>query len=371
MAYTPVDNTNQIITDSPNASVASVIGDRLAENGFHSFENRKFKQTCNFHAGPSNNTNIVGGGYVTANDLTGYFPPGAIVGNPETIGVQFSTHPSHPLHLTFPFLRSAGGGKIKVRFACKVEQAPVDVYVFSMNAEGPTFKPVVPNFSTNGSTFQIGASDPGLGITAFQAGVTIQPSYISVPVFNPGVNETDGMQFYEVEITDYANTDGEAPVFANAQYEGSDSITDEDFERRYRSDIVGIAFCSRTDDLGGIAKTIALDSPTLGPAIKYSNKVITITDKGSGLPNGWGKYHYHMKVTGGRETGVDTWHHVMGAFPRDPTDPVLGNVDTDLAVWPQVPNTADPATFSAGQTVELYPAGKMTLYSVTIQEEEI
>jgi hypothetical protein len=363
MAYIPIDNENEFSLGS-NPAVSSAIIKRLSDNAADMQTNRFLRHGASYHIGGVQGVlaDIVG------DDFVGYPDDFKIGGNPETIGLQFSTHVAHPMCLPFTWMPSALADKITVRIACKIENAPMDLFALAYDPRGPSYSPLWPDYDPNATTYSVRNLDtPNSGTSVFNTIAKIQQTYLELPVFSSGVSETDDMQFFEVEIP-LNNLSGRGTYSDSLSVTTLDNNGNGDFRSNIqRQNFIVLCFASRMDETSG--QTVQVEG------IRYGRKAIRIDETVTPfLPNGPGKFHAMVKI----ENGVfangeykDTWHHVIQARPFDVNNNAFGNNDVEFYIWPAIPESFN-LPFTPGltneQLITYYPLSKCTLYSVTIEE---
>lgn len=369
MTYRPIDNGNEFnLGDNP--ALSSAIEQAIQNNAADMQFFRRQRRGATWHPGPT--TQTVATAFVET-DLQGYFDTYIPGFNPETIGLQFSTHPSKPLVLPLAFPVSAGASDLKVRVCMKVENGSGDLLAFGLRKGGVTV-PEEPYVDANLSTgARTSGAFPGGVTSCFRADTLLAAisngNYVTVSPTS--VSNTDGFSFYELTIplrrapiggasTSVPRRDSVTMTNPGGQEVLAPQNIDEVF-------MVGLAFGSRADS----------GTPTIYNLIdsRYDNKALLVSTTVPAIaPNGPGKFHELVQVVNGAlqpdGSYSDSYHHIIQVRPdsTDPTNPTYGNLDTEFLVYPRVSSSADPATFGPGKSITTYPLTKFTLYSVSIEE---
>jgi len=398
--YKPIfeDTAYENITDE-GKPVPVAIWERVASNGQYNLRERQRKASQFWTVG----TSIIASGTDNSepDDYRGYYNNSGLIYDvndiatagydPQTIGLQFSTHIAEPYLLTIPYStnflldQNSPVEKLKIRIAAKIEQSAVQVIAYFRRTgkvdtqSGAGFRGIINPFDLIRFA---GANDrdyfKGDGYGLSNAAVEALGGKL-LTMLPTNITGTDGCSYFEIElppITDFVDLETQI---------GTKDIYSYPFE----GEIV-LMFLSL---LGGILDTDSLYSPTPFPdkqlqlGTEGSGAYITLATKYNakyGVDRPPGKLHAMARVIYESGAPVDeTWHHVLQLIPLDPTktsyftdlfdsSAVPNPWDTanynTLVLYPSIPLSRLPTTaLIAGSTIELYFIGTVTLFSVTVE----
>lgn len=402
--YKQIFQDYQNITD-PLQPLPVSLYERLVSNGQFLVRNRLSKIINSWTGGTTDST----GPNIEGTDIKGYWNTGLYYNNAgtatadydtQTRGLQFSTHPAEPYILTIPIHAPYSSNlnlleTLKVRIVAEIENADVEVIAFisagardSSGAPGddpdsikfagvqdPAASPSgLINF--NSSADRIGLK--GDGYLEFPWDSLSAVHQILTPTATTGYN---GLSYYELTVPNIfaGNPDAEFRT-------GAVNLVGQYESQNFKPYLV-LMFLSKVGSL--------IDSDTLDTSSPFPDSQIQLNSVGSGayvlLDTKYnskfggvtppGKYHAVLKTN---YTGTSTaymYHHILQILPVDklkarlsedlfvPVDnPWANKHHTCFCIYPSIPyvNILD-GSIGAGDAVQVYSLGKISLHSVTIE----
>lgn len=401
--YKPIDDTNlyEELTQQYFPVPVSMV-ERVYSNGQFSLRNRLAK-TCLFWTGGP--TDITADATWVPDDILGYYNPGLYYDNagtatagsdPETSGLQFSTHIADPYVLTVPISLPFGKSsisysyeEIKVRICAKIENADVHVLAWLTNTPKETTKQI--NRFMNMEREQL-LDATALQLSRYEANgfiptvINSEITCAALQVMTPTATtaNTDGCSYYELLIPSQQTLDAfytDRPAPGSVQNSNPYGNESELQQRVY----INLAFLSTRYNL--------LNTSTIDSTLPFPDKYIVSNDIGSGayitLSDKYnakygttkppGKFHGLIKIN--YDGGGYTYHHTLMHIPVDPTktrphEDIFTAVDnpwdnkyhSTFALYPSIPfEKINEGLVGAGDTVQVYTLGKVTLFSVTAE----
>jgi len=419
--YKPIDETDSYtLVTGALSPVPIALYERLASNGQYLLRNRLRKSNM-FWTGATT-SNVTDPATVKPDDLIGTYNSAlsyttqdvAVPGNdPQTYGLQFSTHIAEPYLLTVPmdslFGTDEGGFPnpiegFKVRLCLRIEEADMDVLAWIRRRDkSSTEDEDVIRYGGNGNPINlINSAFPsrfeGDGYkTALELNTAGEGTAL-VNMTKTSVTGTDGCSYYELDIPSIHTLEGDYlsdPVNYNTK----------DFSNPASRFVLSeynlvLSFLSKAGDLMQTAKIKSFIDRDITPSIflgsgayvELNQTFATVSGKFAiDVPPG--KFHAMAKIfyntsAAGMPPGVDyTWHHVLQMIPIENTTPNINNLfnpntidnpwsssyNAGLVLYPSIPympTTLNPtltAGAATGSTIELYYLSKATLFSVTAE----
>lgn len=362
--YKPIDNgAGAVGAFEDDAPVGAAIANRLVNNTQWIHQNRLAKHAKAWDYTVFDNQNLIF--FTSADDpadatgYRGYVGGGSLTDDTETIGVQFSTHPSTPMAIPFGWRVSPGAKFINILVALKVENAVGGMAAYA-RFNGQVI-PTAPNAEV-------------------RRGDTFAPPAVATDFFNSSTRDDYEDSYTEVALTSTNGTNGLS--YYQLQFEIPGKLQGEAFqEHSYQTGEIFLCFQSGYDPLGG---TQQVATPS-GPALSRGNRVIQTNDnmsKYSGINNP-GKFHKLVKFTYTGTARTETWHHVLQMRPADITiAPFAANNPVEYVLWPSIPPDVVPPSLTEGagsgasegtglqlgDNFDIYDLTVFTIASVTIEE---
>jgi len=361
--YKPIDNGAGAVgafeTDAP---FGAAIANRLVNNTQWIHQNRLATHSKSWDYTITSNTSLVQFGSAgTPSDVkgyTGYVGGGSLTDDPDTIGVQFSTHPSVPMAIPFTWKLSPGAKFININIAMKIDNAIGGMAAFARfnGAQIPLAATATPG---NPTTF----SPPGVATNFFNESTRTDYPDAYQEVALTSTNGTSGMSYYQLQI--------EIP----------NKLDDNNFSDEYYQDgEIFLCFQSGYDPAGGTEQV-----NHTGPALSRGNRALKSNDhmsKYSGNTNP-GKLHKLIKFTHTGTAREETWHHVLQMRPSDVSRaPYTSGNHVEYILWPALPPDVVPPSLTDGagsgasegtglqlaDSYDIYDLTVFTIVSVSIEE---
>lgn len=366
-SYKPIDNASGApgqwhANDNP---LGAAIANRLINNTQWIVQNRLSKHSKSWDATRSTDTTLTifsdATDGSTLSGYQGYLGGGSLVSDPDTIGVQFSTHPGTPMTIPLGWKLSPGARYLTIRVAMRVENANGGMAAFC-RVNGDNFPSLPISDEVNTDTFE----PPSDFFNTETRAAT--DAYKEVTLTS--VDGTNGTSYYELQI--------------EVQPEDGDPRLTGDFymDLGYESDNCHVFLCFQSgyDPVGG---TEAVNSTA--PALSRGNRALKTSDNMTKYASNTnpGKLHKVIKLTHTDTARTETWHHVVQLRPFDATvAPFSASNPSEYILWPSIPSDvvppeltegagsgASPGTgLSPGDSYDIYDLTKFTILSVTIEE---
>jgi hypothetical protein len=356
-----VGTTENLYTDT--LPVGAAIANRLVNNTQFIAQSRLAKQSKSWDCTVVDDESLstFSGSSSDPSAFVGYSGSvgGTTQSDVETVGFQFSTHPSMPLAIPFGWRLSPGAREIKVRVALQVMAATGSMYAFVSTETGADY-PTAGTFTPGTSTrFNLPT-----GNNFFTTEIRAENSYAEMGPTS--LSGTNGLSYYELTI--------EIPRGASGAF----------YESQFQNATILLCFQSGYDNVTYDSTAVA----TTSPALTTGNRVLRTTrDMGSylGIKNP-GKFHKIVNLTYfGDVDRTDSWHQVVQLRPADPTTAPFDQLNPEaLVLWPAIPpevvppslvggagsNSAAPegSGLLAGATIDVYSVAQFNLFSVSIEE---
>lgn len=340
IAYKPISRDEPVGITGVNNSMPAALGRRVADNSQFLLQERLPKTAIAFN-GAATNTNLAGN--PDASDLAGYYGRvggGSTIQDPNTIGLQFSTHPGNPLIVPIPFQWTGLGNTIRVFISLACTDT-VSIGASYFNGEA-TFPNIVPDLDRNtylGSGF---FNQADLGSAAIDIGDT-------------ATFGTAGVSYVMLDI--------KPPNFPAGQFEDrKDTFVSEAATKN------GIILLTISSHLGSSAGTETInDILADGYLIQMGANFAKYAPAGTENP---GKFHKVAKLTiKNSPNTTETYHHVIQYRPADINDPWGASVLGQFAIHPPIYRPyLDNSNVEIGDTFELFDITKITLFGVSVQE---
>jgi len=435
--YTPITEASSFDPITGELSPLPVaLSERLVSNGQYNLRNRLRKSNM-FWLGA---TTSVSGSVDNSepDELLGYWNAGlsylangsAVADHdPQTYGLQFSTHIAEPYVLTIPVNTLFGGSEgglqprfrkgilesLKVRLSARIEEEDAQVLIWlarNDKAAGAEINLVKygglnnPADLINFPSATFGRSRfAGAGFKSSSELNTTDNGAVLLDLTKTSVSGSDGCSYYEVTIPSITLNPIDASTLSNPINYNTTDYSEESEDLINFEPVLAMAFLSKQGALmqgssirsfidTNIQSSVFRGSGafmTLNTPFTTLSEKITPNSPGDGPP---GKFHAIAKVIYEADEGVPdgighTFHHVLQMFPMPGTPAVpeenyLFNPDlidnpwdgtnfAAITIYPSIPymptDTQAPlvAATSGASTVELYYLSRITLFSVTIE----
>lgn len=361
--YKPIDNGAGAVgafeTDAP---FGAAIANRLVNNTQWIHQNRLATHSKSWDYTIVNDTNLTtfssAGNPSGVKGYKGYIGGGSLTDDPDTIGVQFSTHPSTPMTIPFAWRLSPGAKFININIAMQIDNAIGGMAAFArFGGQVIPSAPTVPDRRLD--TF----APPGVATDFFNETTRTDYPNTYQEVALTSTNGTNGMSYYQLQI--------EVPG----------KLDDNNFqEHSYEEGEIFLCFQSGYDPAGGTEQV-----NNTGPALSRGNRALKTNDfmaKYSGTTNP-GKLHKLIKFTHTGTAREETWHHVLQLRPFDLTRaPFHAANPSEYVLWPSLPPDVVPPSLTEGagsgategtglqlgDNYDIYDLTVFTIVSVAIEE---
>lgn len=369
--YKPIDNNagTPAKWHNEDSPIGAAIANRLLNNTQWIAQNRLSKSSKVWDGTIANDETL--GNFASRSlpsGLTGYegyLGGGSLVSDPETIGVQFSTHPGLPMTIPFGWRLSPGARFLDVRVAMTVENANGGMAAFAR---------------LNGSTFPSVPIAEEIDELEYKPPANFTPS--AGGFFNT-LTRSDSDSYKEVAPTSASGTAGLSYYSFRIEIPGT--LNGTDFQNTsYEEDNckVFLAFQSGYDASSIGAETIHNGTD---PSLSQGNRMLKSAVDMSKYANNTspGKLHKVIKLNYSDVPMTETWHHVVQMRPSDPTvAPFDPSNQISYVLWPAVPPGGVPPSLTGGagagadesvglhkgDSFSIYDLTKFTILSVTIEE---
>jgi len=361
--HKPIDNgAGAVGAFEQDAPFGTAIANRLVNNTQWLYQNRLATHSKSWDYTIVNDTNLStftsAGTPSDVKGYRGYVGGGSLTDDPDTIGVQFSTHPTVPMTIPFGWKTTPGARFININIAMKIENAAGGMAAFVRFSDGSVIPAAPTAPEPNSETF----APPTVATDFFNEDFRTNYTTAYKQVELTSTNGTSGMSYYRLTI-DLGTLD------ENKFYDRSTQVGQ-----------IFLCFQSGYDPVGGTEQV----NPDV-PALSRGNRaLITNSDmiKYSGNTNP-GKLHKLIKFTHTATAREETWHHVLQMRPSDLTrTPFHADNPVEYILWPALPPDVVPPSLTAGggsgasdgtglqlgDSFDIYDLTVFTIVSVSIEE---